>query len=583
MFINPAPMRFFSKILMKLFPQGNQHSSKWDFQGDAVDNVVVEFEKNPAAKKMIVIPTGGGKTIVGLQLVKRLIDNGFLRKDNRALWTVHTKYLKTQTEKYINHDDYLGLREAIGLQKNILDFLEIRMNSETEGILGTQERLKYGLLIIDEAHHAGAPSYQPFFSYNIGIIGLTATPTRLDRRELPFQGIAYSVKFSTLEKLGVIAMPIRENIKTDFLINATNLNYSGGAKEISKFDTPERNRFIAEWIFKNRRAYGYKKIVVFTGSKSHAKNLFKEISDSNEMYGSPFQTVGYILGGDVNNEGISNDSYLESQKELESSILVNCQILNEGYDDPNLDTVIMATPSNSTVYYMQCMGRVVRVAKGKKTKKAFVFEFVDKLPNITYRVDNRWLYGEIEQELLPIAFDPINYSSDEDIRKRISEILAEHRVDSKYVGLLSKKLDDDFGLLLVTDSKEPARAEWFPLLIDSSDDGRSYLNAFNKLSYTINSHAHYGYGQSENDSSTEYIVNTFLGIKKDDLLFASPRFAGGFVYALARAYSLKEKREMVDCIKYYTFKREKEGEGILDKIWKLFRKIITKLRIYDRA
>jgi len=534
-------------------------ASKWGFQNDAVEAVLNDFKENRIDKKLIVMPTGGGKTIVGLRVINRMIEEGIITKQKKALWSVHTTYLKSQTESYIEDDKYTRLRRAINLNPEISEYLEIRMNADSLSTLDSSERLNYSMLVIDEAHHAAAKSYKNFFSYNLGIIGLTATPTRLDQKKLPFRGIAYTVKFSTLEKLGVIAMPQRHNISTELTIDSNNLSPQQNLRELAKFDTPKRNKFIADWIFKHRRAYKYKKIVIFTGSVKHALNLYDEIKQTNEMYGQPFEHVGYILGGDKNEDpdNITNEEYLDTEKTRDSSIVINCQVLNEGYDDPNLDTVIMATPSNSTVYYMQCMGRVVRVPEdGTVQENTYIFEFVDKLPNITYRVDNRWLYNEIEQELMPKILDDVYFESYNDLKNKIKTLFKANAVDIQYLDSVLDIKGNEFGILMFTDSGNPSNSTWFPMLLDDSEAGKAYKLAFNQLSFSIDKYAHYGYGEAVNDYDDKYIAFTKLGIKESDSLFRQPRYRSTFIYAMARAFYLKSVHQSTDCIKYVSFRKK---------------------------
>ncbi len=56
-------------------------------------------------------------------------------------------------------------------------------------------------------------------------------------------------------------------------------------------------------------------------------------------------------------------------------------------------------------YYLQCIGRVVRTPEGVEAARAFVIEIADNLPNISYRIDNRWLFSEISDYLEPSIED----------------------------------------------------------------------------------------------------------------------------------------------------------------------------------
>ena len=87
------------------------------------------------------------------------------------------------------------------------------------------------------------------------------------------------------------------------------------------------------------------------------------------------------------------------------SILINIEVLAEGYDDPTIDTVVMACPMKSTLKYMQAAGRAIRRDKDNDNKKAYIVPVEDNLPNIRYRFDNRWLYSDISDALEPEVID----------------------------------------------------------------------------------------------------------------------------------------------------------------------------------
>ena len=84
---------------------------------------------------------------------------------------------------------------------------------------------------------------------------------------------------------------------------------------------------------------------------------------------------------------------------------MNVDVLTEGYDDPSVNTIVMARPTRSKLVYMQAMGRAIRHDPNNDAKTAYVIEIEDTLPNIRYRIDNRWLYAEISDALEPAVED----------------------------------------------------------------------------------------------------------------------------------------------------------------------------------
>src|SRR5262249_14916411 len=132
----------------------------------------------------------------------------------------------------------------------------------------------------------------------------------------------------------------------------------------------------------------YKKVIIYVGTVNHVKSLYDQLLKSplKEFY----ESISFITGS-ANSRGEDRAQFVEQEKKHKRSILVNVMVLSEGYDDPSVNTVVMATPSHSKLYYMQAMGRAIRHDPADPLKKAFCVEVEDTLPNIRYRIDNRWL------------------------------------------------------------------------------------------------------------------------------------------------------------------------------------------------
>jgi len=510
----------------------------WSFQDDAVRAVVKDFVKDLKGKKLLVIPTGGGKTVVALKVVSELIRQGVLSNTKKAIWVVHTKWLKKQAQ--LKLEDSLS---SFGLVDDLSSVLKICMKAEARDILQSQESNLYSMIIIDEAHHSAAISYKEFFNPEIGVLGLTATPTRTDDLELDFSEISYSITFRELVNRNVILLPTFEEVVTHISIDAGSLDYYAPANDMEKFDLEARNELIAEEILKRRAKF--KKVVVFVGSNAHVKSLYAKIDQKNKFYNRPFQHVGYIFGGDNNELGLPNNEYLDQHRLRESSVLVNCLILNEGYDDPKLNAVIMATPSRSVLYYMQCVGRVVRNPGDDISGKAYVLELVDRLPNIKYRIDNRWLFAEISDYLEPQVID-IKYEDEVDLRGITAKILQEHGVEAQYLDLLPLTIKgDNFGMLLFADAPERPGATWKPIYFEPGS-AEKYIRMFNKLSTNIGEYAR----EMVND---EFAFFSVCQIPQDDRLFSDRKMRVSLLLAMERAYEHKCKHRNVDCLKYFTF------------------------------
>ncbi|MBI5149771.1 MAG: DEAD/DEAH box helicase family protein [Candidatus Omnitrophica bacterium] len=517
---------------MGLFTLKNRQDP-WNFQEKAVSCIVRDFKQNMCGRFLLVLPTGGGKTLAAMRSVSEMIRQGMISSQDKVLWVVHTRSLYSHAKKNLeNRFNY----SKFSLHPDLKMIISVRMKSDALKELETG--LKCRLIVIDEAHHAAANTYEAFFEYPLGILGLTATPHRMDRRKLPFAKVSYSITFRELVRRKVVLLPkFLPELRTDISIDANSLQEE---YQLEGFNTEERNQLIAHYIFREAEKYKLKKIIVFVGTNSHVKSLYETLKRNNERAKNKFTHIGYIFGGDNNEKSISNERYLDWHHTQESSILVNCRILNEGYDDPNIDTVVMATPTNSILYYMQCVGRVVRAPGNNINASAHVIEIVDKLPNISYRIDNRWLFAEISDYLEPVIEDIRNFWPVYPIRVFVRLFAFRAKLSDLSRGeILALLTGKRINLLLFNDVPHNNFGKWRILSLPESDPER--IKLFNELSENIED-----YYNTNHDYLFEQKYPSIVG----EMPINSRIYRSSMMAALYRAFTNKLERKRVDSLVY---------------------------------
>jgi superfamily II DNA or RNA helicase len=392
-----------------------------EFQAEAVGNLLSDFKEKREGRFLLVIPTGGGKTFTAVKAVNKLFADGVLDPEcDRVFWGAHRKELITQAKE--TFEDYAKQNP----QSNFGDLVEITMMGEL--LAAVKDRGgKDALVIIDEAHHAiaGNVNYGKLFTYpDLGILGLTATPSRHDGEPLDFDKESYSIGFPDLVERQIILSPeIHEVAGGRFEGIAAK-----GASTLTNLDDlndQKRDEKIISWILSHRELY--KKVIIYVGGKKHVKALHQRIKESS--LAPHYESVDYILGGnDHSGNDSSRDEFIARIKEYERAIIINCDVLTEGYDDPKANTAVMAAPTRSKLVYMQAIGRCIRVNKNDLLKKAFVVEVEDELPNVRYRINNRWLFSEISDTLEP-AVEDRSFSSAEEFKEVLTNLWAEYGAD----------------------------------------------------------------------------------------------------------------------------------------------------------
>lgn len=444
-------------------------SARYDrFQANAVNDIESDFSKDPKGRYLLVIPTGGGKTFTAVKAVNRLFQTGLLDSDrDRVLWTAHRSYLLEQARRTFKK--YAASNPA---EPSIVGQIDFEMVSKTRAYLSGNQDVR--LAVIDEAHHGAANSYQGIFDKtSIGVLGLTATPTRHDGKPLEFERESYSIGFPDLIELGVILRPKVVEIEGEELgISALDQD------DLEQLNTSARNAKIASALMDGKDKFN--KVVVYVGTKAHAKSLWKQLSDSE--LSQHYESISYITG-DGNSRGEERSDFLKKERRFSRAILINVDVLTEGYDDPSVNTVVMARPTNSKLVYMQAMGRAVRRDPVNESKESFILEVVDSLPNIRYRIDNRWLYAEISDALEP-AVEDREYSSSEVFASTLQSIYDEYNVPADLRELPELDENQRYGLLLFKVFLGPDSHYHVPILIDRNNRLK-VSNFFNYMSARI--------------------------------------------------------------------------------------------------
>ena len=227
----------------------------------------------------------------------------------------------------------------------------------------------FDYLIIDEAHHASADTYQKVLTYfkPAFTLGLTATPERTDDNKVIleiFKNTAHKLDIQTAVEIGEL-VPIR-CIRIHTNIDLTKVRFNSVQYNIrdleSKIYVPERNQLIVDtWMQYVRN----KRTVVFCASVKHAQqiaNLFVEKD-------IPAAAVSGMMKQSERKE--FQDKFVNR----EIQVLCACDLLNEGWDCPEIEVLFMARPTMSKVLYTQQLGRGMRLFEGKDS--LMVFDFVD--------------------------------------------------------------------------------------------------------------------------------------------------------------------------------------------------------------
>lgn len=229
----------------------------------------------------------------------------------------------------------------------------------------------YDYIVFDEAHHAQAANCKKTLQYYTPkyLLGLTATPERLDQKKLEDIFGHYESRISLKD---AVEKGILSNIRCYRLlsnIDLSNVRYNGTDYNYADLEKSliidSRNELIADTIKKYFLPHNgfFKQGIVFCVNINHAKKLEKMLCERG------------IVARAVFGANSENDEIFNAYKNRKIQFLISCQIISEGWDSPQTEIVVMARPTLSKVLYLQQIGRGVRKYPGKEC--LYIIDVVD--------------------------------------------------------------------------------------------------------------------------------------------------------------------------------------------------------------
>ncbi|MBZ0235617.1 MAG: DEAD/DEAH box helicase family protein [Deltaproteobacteria bacterium] len=389
----------------------------WSFQDTAVSRCIGALNDSVSAKVGLVLPTGAGKTRIALRIALEWLGG----HAGNAVWVTHRSNLRDQAHQELQK--LLALesnRVPEGAAKTLADRVEIIMLGALEARLAPGQTPP-ALVIVDEAHHAAAPSYEPLFStkYPLRALLATATPNRTDGLPIGIDKIAYSVTYRELAERGVILIPQFEHFDVD------DFDWSDAAI-----------KDLADKIV-TRASDDFHKIMVLAPRIERVTDFYQALIDrlgEDDDHPLSEDDIGYIHGGG-NSAGVSNAEFLGTFKQKPRAIYVSAELLLEGFDDPMINTVIVTYATSSMVKLMQAAGRCLRYSPGKK--QAFVVRARNDA--LAYHFDQRWMYQELSDYLRP-RLEDFSYGNATELERLVRDILAANHVPEEQAARVLEEL-----------------------------------------------------------------------------------------------------------------------------------------------
>src|ERR1041385_98277 len=334
------------------------------FQTAASDAIFIEWQENDST--LVVMPTGGGKTILFADVIRRVFPR-------RALVLAHREELIFQARDKIQR--VTGLRADVEMgeyraESGLFDAARVIVSTiQTQcsggdggGRMGKFDPQRFGVLIIDEAHHATSPSYRRGIDYYrsnpaLKVLGVTATPDRADEEALGqvFQSVAFDYEVLDAIHDGWL-VPIEQQ-----MVHVEGLDYSSirtTAGDLNGGDLAavlEAEKNLQQIAAASLKIIGQRRALVFTASVKSAE-MTAEIFNRHRP-----GMASWVCGKTDKDE---RRNVLAAFGAGKLQVVCNCGVLTEGFDDPGVEVVIMGRPTKSRSLYSQMVGRSTRPLPG---------------------------------------------------------------------------------------------------------------------------------------------------------------------------------------------------------------------------
>jgi superfamily II DNA or RNA helicase len=400
-------------------PDHRQLPPDWSYQDTAVARCIEAFGRRPNGRIGLILPTGAGKTRTALRIVLTMLERS---RDPKApvYWVTHRRNLREQAyrelQKLIAEGHERITAERLTELANRIKFVMVgNLTPLLEGAA-----VKPALIVVDEAHHAAAPSYGPVFAnpWCAPVLLLTATPNRSDSLPIGIDEIAFTITYRELAERRAVLTPKFLDLPVE------NFDWS-----------PEAVDDLVDYII-DRTTSEFTKVLVLAPRVDRVEEFYRALLDRlPHDHPLELEDLGYVHGTG-NSLGIGNEDFLARFSNKPRAVLISAQLLLEGFDDPGINTVVLTYPSTSVIRLMQAAGRCVRYAPDKRA--AYVVQA--RNDSIAYHFDQRWLYQEIDDFLRPQLKD-IEYGSIANLREIATSLLQSHNVDASVTTRLLSRID----------------------------------------------------------------------------------------------------------------------------------------------
>ena len=322
--------------------------SKWN----RVDNILYQM------------PTGTGKTRLFTSIIRDISIWGLRHNINyRILIIAHRSELIEQSSRSL---DKYRIKHGVlaGTMKDKRDLTQAIQVASIQTITHPANQcliddLKFDFIIIDEAHHAVANSYQKLWEYcpDAKKLGVTATPWRMNNSGfaqifdayIPSMSIKDFIQKGWLATYQYYSIPISSELVKS-IESIREFDIEGDYKNSALVEVCDTSKIRAQLYDSYEKNVLGKKGIIYSISREHSEHICLQ-------YRSHGVAIDII---DSKTPVKIREAVIKAFKNGEIDFIVNVDIFSEGFDCPDIEFIQLARPTKSLVKYIQQVGRGLR-------------------------------------------------------------------------------------------------------------------------------------------------------------------------------------------------------------------------------
>lgn len=348
-------------------------------------------------KLMLQLPTGTGKTVLFSSIIKDLA----AVPNTKILIVAHRKELVEQISTWLDRFQVEHGVIISGRKRNLDNSIQVASiqtytNKANQALM---DSFSPDFIIIDEAHHTVAQTYQSLWSKypKAWKLGVTATPYRLSHE--PFRSL-YSCLITSPSMKDFIShgylseyVYMVDNPNGDMLKAIDDIKQKSNTGDyvvstlLKKLNVDKYVKYAVACYLRYAKD---KKGIVYAISVEHGKKLCN-------AYESVGVSAEFI---DSNTPRKEREDIVDRFRRGETKIMVNCNIFSEGFDCPDIEFIQMTRPTYSLSMYMQQVGRGLRPMRNGS--KCIILDNAGMFKKFGLPSDSRpWakhFYGEYSSE-----------------------------------------------------------------------------------------------------------------------------------------------------------------------------------------